>query len=139
MINLFAGPKGGGKTRNLINLANDHLNVTDGYIVYIDDNKRNMHEINRKIRLVDTSEYPLSNYREFVAFVYGMISQNRDIQEIFIDGLCGIIEDLPNDDLEAVMSSLTKLSDENDVEFFVTLNCDPSALPAAVKGLMVKF
>jgi len=139
MINLFAGPKGGGKTRGLINLANDHLNVTDGYIVYIDDNKRNIHEINRKIRLVDTSEYPLSNYREFVAFVYGMISQNRDIQEIFIDGLCGIIEDLPNDDLEAVMSSLTKLSDENDVEFFVTLNCDPTALPASVKGLMVKF
>jgi len=139
MINLFAGPKGGGKTRKLIGLANEHLDITTGHIVYIDDCKRNMHEIHRSIRLVDTSEYPLSNYREFIAFVYGMISQNRDIQEIFIDGLCGIIEELPNTDLSTAMESLTKLSDDNDVEFFITLNCDPATLPEDVKKLMVKF
>ncbi|MDR2166543.1 MAG: vacuolar protein sorting-associated protein 35 [Clostridiales bacterium] len=137
MIKLFAGARGEGKTKRLIRLANDHLDITDGYIVFIDDNKRNMHEIHRNIRLVDTSEYPLSNYREFVAFVYGMISQNRDIQEIFIDGLCGIIEDLPNEDLVTVMQALAKLSDDNDVEFFVTLNCDPATLPEPVKALMV--
>ena len=139
MINLFAGPKGGGKTRKLIELANEHLEITTGHIVYVDDNKRNMHEIHRSIRLVDTSEYPLSNYREFVAFAYGMISQNRDIQEIFIDGLCGIIEELSNDELEVVMASLGKLSDDNDVEFFITLNCDPETLPEPVKALMVKI
>ncbi|MCL2350255.1 MAG: hypothetical protein FWC67_02125 [Defluviitaleaceae bacterium] len=136
MIKVFAGPRGGGKTRNLINLANDHLATTKGYIVYIDDCKRNMHEIHRDIRLVDTSEYPLSNYREFVAFVYGMVSQNSDIQEVFIDGLCGIIEELPNDDLATAMAALKKLSDDNDMEFFVTLNCNPDTLPAEVKALM---
>jgi len=139
MIKLFAGPRGGGETRKLIDLANEHLNITDGYIVYVDDCKRNMHEIHRNIRLVDTSEYPLSNYREFVAFVYGMISQNRDIQEIFIDGLCGIIEELPNEHLETAMNSLNKLSDDNDIEFFITLNCAPETLPDEVKKFMVKF
>lgn len=138
MINLYAGQRGEGKTKKLIQLANEHLGVTDGYIVYIDDDKRNMHEIHRDIRLVCTSEYPLANYREFVAFVYGMISQNNDICEIFIDGLCGIIEDLPNDHLETVIASLGKLSDENNVEFFITLNCNPDTLPEKVKALMVK-
>ena len=137
MISLIAGAKGEGKTRKLIALANDHLANTEGHIVFVDDNKRNMHQIHRDIRLVDTSEYPLSNYREFVAFVYGMISQNSDIQEVFIDGLCGIIEDLPNADLSTVMASLSKLSDDNDVEFFITLNCDPDTLPEDVKKLMV--
>ena len=139
MINLFAGPKGGGKTKKLIELANEHLEVTTGHIVYIDDSTRNTHNIHRSIRLVNTAEYPLSNYREFVAFVYGMISQNRDIQEVFIDGLCGIIEELPNDDLVTVMNSLVRLSDDNDVEFFITLNCDVDTLPEQVKNLMVKF
>jgi len=137
MINLFAGAKGEGKTRKLIELANDHLENTKGHIVFVDDNRRNMHQVHRDIRLVDTSEYPLSNYREFVAFVYGMISQNSDIQEIFIDGLCGIIEELPNNDLSTVMASLGKLSDDNNVEFFITLNCDPNNLPEDVKKLMV--
>lgn len=137
MINLFAGAKGEGKTRKLIELANAHLESTEGHIVFVDDNKRNMHHVHRNIRLVDTSEYPLSNYREFVAFVYGMISQNSDIQEIFIDGLCGIIEELPNSDLSTVMTSLGKLSDDNNVEFFVTLNCDPSTLPEDVKKFIV--
>ena len=137
MINLYAGPKGEGKTKRLIKLANDHLALTDGHIVFIDDDKRNLHEIHRDIRLVCTTEYPLTNYREFVAFVYGMISQNNDICEIFIDGLCGIIEDLPNDDLDTVMASLATLSDENKVEFFITLNCNPDTLPEKVKALMV--
>ena len=137
MINLFAGAKGEGKTRKLIGLANDHLANTTGHIVFVDDDKRNMHHIHRDIRLVDTSEYPLSNYREFVAFICGMISQNNDIQEIFIDGLCGIIEELPNDDLSTVMTSLSKISNDNNVEFFVTLNCDIEALPPDVKKLMV--
>ena len=137
MIKLFAGARGEGKTKRLIQLANEHLAVTDGFIVYVDDNKRNMHEVHRDIRLVDTSEYPLSNYREFVAFVCGMISQNSDIQEIFIDGLCGIIEDLPNEDLSNVMAALSKISDENQVEFFITLNCNPETLPAEVKKMMI--
>jgi len=137
MISLFAGAKGEGKTKNLIRLANERLETTDGYIVFMDDNKRNMHEIHRSIRLVDTSEYPLSNYREFVAFVYGMLSQNSDIQEIFIDGLSGMIENLPNEDLSSVMAELSKVSIENNVEFFITLNCDPSTLPSGVKSLMV--
>ena len=137
MIKLLAGPRGGGKTRKLIELANEHLAVTDGYIVYVDDCKRNMHEIHRNIRLVDTSEYPLTNYREFVAFVYGMVSQNADIKEIFIDGLCGIIEDLPSEALSCAMEAISTISEKEDVEFFITLNCDPAQLPANVAKLVV--
>ena len=137
MIRLFAGEKGQGKTSKLIAVANDHLNVTEGHIVFIEAGRRNMHSIHRKIRLVDTEEYPPSNYREFVSFIYGMLSQNNDIREIFIDGLCGIIEDLPNDDLATVMKALGEVSNYNGVEFFITLNCDPSILPDEVKALMV--
>jgi len=133
MIKLFAGEKGEGKTRKLIALANDHLNVTDGHIVFIDDDSRNIHEIHRNIRLVDTSEYPLLNYREFVACIYGMISQNRDISEIFIDSLSGIIETFSNDDIAALVLILEDISKVHEVDFYITLNCNPTELPEEAK------
>jgi len=137
MIKLFAGEKGEGKTKKLIALANNHLAVTEGHIVFIDDDRRNIHEVHRNIRLVDTSEYPLVNYREFVSFIYGMISQNSDISEIFIDGLSGIIQKLSNDDISALMKALEHISKANDVEFFITLNCNPAELAEDVKSYMV--
>jgi len=136
MIKLFAGEKGEGKTKKLIALANAHLEVTDGHIVFMDDDSRNMHEIHRNIRLVDTSEYPLLNHREFICFIYGMLSQNSDISEIFIDSLSSIVKNLSNGDLLALKYELEKISKNEDVDFFITLNCNPADLTDEVRALM---
>ncbi|MCL2397387.1 MAG: hypothetical protein FWC93_04900 [Defluviitaleaceae bacterium] len=136
MIKLFAGEKGEGKTKRLIALANANLQTTDGHIVFIDDDRRNIREIHRDIRLVDASEHPLINYRELVSFIYGMLSQNSDIAEIFIDSLSSIVKDLPNQDLAALKNALEKISNDWDVEFYITLNCNPAELPEEVKAVM---
>ena len=136
MIRLIAGEKGEGKTRKLIALANEHLNTTEGNIVFIEEGRRNIHEIHRNIRFVDTSEHPLLSYREFVSFIYGMLSQNSDISEIFIDSLSNIIKNLCNDDLAALKVALEKISNDEKVEFFITLNCTPDQLPEEVRALM---
>ena len=133
MVKLFAGEKGEGKTRHLIALAHEHLDKTDGHIVYIDDDKRNQHVININIRLVDTSDYPLECHREFVSFIYGMMSQNSDIRGIFIDSLSGVIKNLNNDHLADLLKSLEKISESEGVEFFITLNCNPGELSEEVK------
>ncbi|MCL2415712.1 MAG: hypothetical protein FWD01_02760 [Defluviitaleaceae bacterium] len=137
MIKLFAGEKGEGKTKKLIAMANAALKTTEGHIVFIDDDMRNMHELNRDIRLVDTSEYPLSNYREFVGFIYGILSQNNDISEIFVDSLSSVINNLCNDDLLKLKVKLEKICKNNGVHFFITLNCNPNDLPDEIRALMV--
>jgi len=136
MIRIIAGEKGQGKTRQLISLANDHLQVTEGHIVFIEEGNRNIHEIHRNIRLVDTSEYPILNYREFVTCVYGMLSQNSDISEIFIDSLSKVIHDITNDDLVPLVAALQRISEDWDVDFFFTLNSAPEELPAEVRALV---
>lgn len=136
MIRIIAGEKGQGKTRKLIAIANENLQTTDGHIVFIDEGRRNIHEIHRNIRFVDTSQYPLLSYREFVSFIYGMLSQNNDISEIFIDSLSHIIKNLPGDDLVALKAALEKISGDEDVKFYMTLNCTPEELPAEVRDLM---
>jgi len=136
MIKLFAGEKGEGKTRKLIEMANNAVDTTDGYVVFIDDDMRNMHALNRAVRLVDTSEYPLSNYREFVGFIYGILSQNSDISEIFVDSLSSVVARLDNDDLVKLKVKLERICENYGVQFFITLNCDPEGLPEEVKSLM---
>ena len=136
MIKIIAGEKGQGKTRRLIGLANDHLHVTEGHIVFIEEGRRNIHEIHRSIRLVDTSEYPILNYREFVTCVYGMLSQNSDISEIFIDSLSKVIHDITINDLVPLVDALKRISEDWDVDFYFTLNCEPEELPAEVRAFV---
>ena len=137
MVKLFAGEKGEGKTRKLINMANAAKDTTDGHIVYIDDDGRNMHELHYKVRLVDTSSYPLKSYREFIGFIYGMLSQNSDIVEIYIDSLSGIIEQFDNNDAVGFIKDVQRISSSCNVQFIMTLNCNPNELPNEIKEIMV--
>ena len=136
MIKLFAGEKGEGKTRKLIEMANSAAETTDGCVVFIDDNMRNMHVLSRAVRLVSTCDYPLSNYRELVGFIYGILSQNSDISEIFIDSLTSLVARLDNEDMVKFKVKLEKISEKYGVHFFITLNCDPASLPEEVKAWM---
>ena len=40
MIHVFCGKRGSGKTKALINMANDSIQEAKGDVVYIDDDKR---------------------------------------------------------------------------------------------------
>ena len=107
MIRLIAGGKGEGKTKRLIEMANATVKTTDGHIVFIDDDRRHIYDLHYDIRFVETVEYPLSNYREFVGFVCGILSQDNDIVEIFVDGITNVIKSIDNDGLLKLKAKLT--------------------------------
>ena len=133
MVKLFAGEKGEGKTKKLIQMANSALETSDGNIVYIDDDGRNIHELKYKIRLVNTADYPPKTYNEFIAFVYGMLSQNSDISNIYIDSLSGVIEGIDSKNVEKTLVQLENIAKNHKIEFFVTLNCNPNELTDEAK------
>lgn len=138
MIQLFAGEKGEGKTKRLIKMANDALKTSDGSIVYIDDDGRNKHELDYNIRLVITEEYPPKTYNEFVAFIYGILSQNFDISNIYIDSLSGVVSDINSEQIEKMLSQLEVLSKNHNIDFFITLNCDPNNITEDLKKYIIK-
>jgi len=137
MIKLYAGPKGQGKTRKLIELANATLETTHGHIIFMDDDKRNMHQLQRDIRLVETSEFPLLTYREFISFVHGMLSQNGDIKEIFVDSLSTLVKDLDNENLVKVMAILVSISEIHHVNFIISVHCEVDQLPQEIQKFVV--
>ena len=138
MVKFIAGKKGEGKTKRLIDMANDTVKTTDGHIVFIDVDKRHIYDLHYDIRFVETGDFPLSNYREFVGFICGILSQNNDITEIFVDGLTKIIDNLNSEDLVKLITTLENLSKNNSVDFIINMNLiDPQTAPEELKALMI--
>ena len=52
MIQLIVGRKGKGKTKHLLDKVNTEVKDIAGYVVYMDKSKKQMFEVNNKIRLI---------------------------------------------------------------------------------------
>ncbi len=137
MIQLIAGEKGQGKTKRLIDMANAAAKTSDGHVVFIDNDNRHMYDLHHEIRFVETSSFPLSNYREFIGFVCGILSQNGDIKEIFVDGLTKLIKTFNNEDLTVLLPKLKKLCVANDISFIISMNCIIDELPTEAKEYLM--
>ena len=137
MVQILAGEKGEGKTKKLIDMANSAMKSANGHIVYIDDDSRHTYDISHDIRFVDTSEYPLSNYRELVGFIYGIFSQDSDIEKVFIDGLFKIVKDLEGDDIIKLAAKLKAMSEKYSVDFIIAANTDEKKIPDELKELLI--
>ena len=85
MIQVFYNNRGSGKTKDLINLANDRVACCKGNLVYIDDDDRPLLELNRNIRFISTKDFQLTDYNSFYGFLCGILSEDYDVDTIFID------------------------------------------------------
>ena len=138
MVQILAGEKGEGKTKILIDLANESVSTSDGDVIYIDDDKRHIYDLNHKIRFVEVSEFPLANYRELIGFIYGIFSQNSDITKVFVDGIFKIVQSLGNEDLIKLVARLDSMSKAYNVDFVLAGNVDPADLPKEVEQYIRK-
>ena len=137
MVRLVTGGKGSGKTKRLIEMANSAVKTTDGHIVFIDDDKRHIYDLHYDIRFVETHDFPLNNYREFIGFVCGILSQDSDIEEIYVDGLHNVIEVIDNEHTIKLVDRLSKLGNTSHVEFIISVNCNPDELPDELRELVI--
>lgn len=121
MIQVFCNKRGSGKTKALITLANDKVGEAKGNIVYIDDDTRPMYELHRSIRFIPTNEFELKDYESFYGFLCGILSENYDIEHVFIDGLGNIVKD-SNSNMEKLFNKLDKIAKSNRINLYITIN-----------------
>lgn len=133
MIQILAGEKGQGKTKKLIEMANEASKTIDGNVVFIDDDSRHMYDLHYGIRFVETSKFKICDYEVFIGFIYGILSQNGDIQKIFVDGLNNIIQSLNSDDVENLCEILERISNDYSVDFTLIYSAPMSAVPDQIR------
>ena len=138
MVQFLAGLKGEGKTRKIINMANDNAKVTDGNLVFIDDDRRHIHDIHRDIRFVETGKGRLSSCRGLFYFIWGMLTQNSDIKHVYVDGLTNVVRgEVSNEALLTFKAELDVLCKEHNTSFTIAMHCDTSTLPEEIKAAIV--
>lgn len=130
MIYTIDGAKGTGKTKKIIDQANDALAKVKGHIVFLSTNSRYSMEIKPQIKFIDVSDEKIGTKECLIGFVKGLLCANYDIEYIFIDGMykmMGVKLDSP--EVAEFMATLEIVSEKTKVNFVLTISCDRSEMP----------
>lgn len=136
MIQLIIGEKGKGKTKVLLNKANIEIKNVNGNIVYLDKSAQHMYELNNKVRLIDVTGFPVSNSDEFVGFICGIISQDHDLEQMYLDSFLKIAH-LEEADAAPVLDKLAKISEQYNVDFIISISLTREQLPESMKESII--
>ena len=124
MVKLLIGHKGSGKTGQMIQLANDSVETSNGSIIFINKNQRLMYELKHSIIVICMEDYEhITNIDEYIGFVYGIISSDHDIEVIFIDSILKHA-DVTLGDLPEFIDRLKAISEIYGLDFVVSVSAD---------------
>ena len=130
MVKLLVGHKGSGKTKQMVDMANDSLDKVNGSVVFINKNARLMYDLNYRIRVVCMEDYELiTNTDEYIGFILGIISQDHDIETVYIDSILKHA-DVKLEDLPVFLESLNAASEKYGPDFVVSLSATKEELGA---------
>lgn len=121
MIQVFCSKRGSGKSKRLIEMANEHSKNTSGHIVFLDDDKGPMYSLERSIRFISMEEYKLKSFDGLCGFLCGILSGDYDISEIYIDGLANIVEVNAEKDQEA-FTIFDELCSKFSIDIYININ-----------------
>lgn len=136
MVEIIAGEKGKGKTKFLLDKVNSAVDTATGNIVYLDKSQKHMHELTNKVRLINVADYPITNSDEFIGFICGIVSQDYDLQEMYLDSFL-TIGSIADDQIEHVIDKLDEISNRYDVNFIISLSKNEVDLPESAKAKLI--
>jgi hypothetical protein len=136
MIQLIVGERGKGKTKNLLDMANAAVETANGSLVFLDKNQKLMYDLHRKVRLIDVSEYPIKDAHEFLGFLCGIISQDSDLEKMYLDSFL-TIACMEENEVSYVLDKLEQFSKLYKIDFILSVSLSESELPDGVKDKVI--
>ena len=108
MVEIIAGQKGKGKTKYLLEKANSAIKDAKGSIVYLDKSSKHMYELNNRVRLINVTDFGIKSYEAFIGFVCGIISQDHDLEQMYLDSFLKVAC-LEGQDITEAIDQLTQI------------------------------
>jgi len=136
MIQIIAGEKGNGKTKCLLDKVNSEIKSVHGNIVYLDKNSKHMYELNNKVRLIDASEFMIDNADNFIGFICGVISQDHDLEQMYLDSFLKVAK-LEGADISTTLNKLEAIGEKYHVTFVLSISMDSAKLPEDMKSKVI--
>lgn len=136
MIQVVHGKKGSGKTKRIIDMANNAVKEQNGIVVFVDDDNRYMFDVQQPVRFVNAGEYGMSSPEMFYGFLCGMVSQNFDISYVVIDAFLKLVNAQPNE-TEWFFTQMEQLAEKNNVTFVLSISADEGDMPAYIQKYFI--
>jgi hypothetical protein len=134
MINLIIGQKGTGKTKRLVEYANEAAQKSAGNVVVIVKGNHLTYDISHDARLVNIDSYGVQGVDALGGFLCGICAGNYDVTDILVDSTLRII----GQDIQALskfIAKMNKLSALADTKITLLVSADASVLPDDIKAI----
>lgn len=135
MIQIICGPKGSGKTKKIIDAANQSVQHAKGHMLFITDTKRYMYDLAREIRFIDVTDFNVAGENVLCGFIQGAIAASYDTEYIFVDGAARI-SGVPIQEMPRFFYLLEKVADMRDLKMYITCSCEEKDLPDFAKKFL---
>lgn len=132
MIQLISGAKGTGKTKQIIDLANENVDTAKGDIVFLTDTDRYMYSIRYQVRIVNAKclkrgASPISE-EALIGFIKGILAGNHDIETLYIDGAHRIMQKTVHE-MEDFFNDMYAVAQATDTKIVLTVSEDEENFP----------
>lgn len=131
MIRYILGAKGAGKTKWLIDHANEDHEGGNGNIAFVEVDDDHIFSLDYNVRLINATEYNLTNLDEFYGFLSGMFAMDYDLEKVYVDGMYKVM-DLSIEDLKDLANRLENLGMENR-QIYINVNYVEADFPEELK------
>ena len=137
MIEIICREKGKGKTKELLGKVNSSVTAASGNVVYLDKSQKHMYELNNKVRLINVMDYPITNCDEFIGFICGIVSQDNDLEEMYLDSFLTIASVDSESEITTAIEKLDVISEKYKVKFIISVSKNIDDLPECAKAKVV--
>lgn len=133
MVRIIVGEKGKGKTKVIINQANEKMLRSEGSVVYIDKSNKHMYELNNKLRLISVKDYFIENYKEFIGFICGIISQDHDLECVYVDSFLKVAH-IDESEIETVINKLKMIAEHYHIDIILSISIASKDTPKSLEN-----
>ena len=137
MVTLLTGKKGSGKTKKLIQIANEAVAASSGNVVVVEKGSTLTYDVTHKARVIDTDHYNVSGYEMLFGFLSGICAGNYDVTDILVDGTFKICPE-GIDGLEAFVKKVSALADDTETKITFLISAAEEDLPVGINAVCEK-
>ena len=138
MVKFILGLKGSGKTKWLIDRANEDMRDGNGNVIFVDVDDNHIFSLSYTVRLINAMEFNIRNLESFYGFLCGIIGRDYDVEKIYVDSIYKVMP-LEIPDLEKLKENLDIISERFGTDFYINVEYSLEDMPENLKDNCIEL